>query len=166
MPRVNPLRTLVNEGNLARRIAYERERAGQSYAGLAKRMEEAGYPMQASALFKIEKGEPPRRITVDELVGFSMVFGVPVDELLMPPELVADKAMMAALGELADARADFEHAKSALEQTEERVARELAKLGVKIGDTEAGVASDGMAWSVTPVKGKPTPEKGTRRGKR
>ncbi len=165
MPRVNPMRSLVNEGNLARRIGYERERTGQSYAGLAKRMEEAGYPVQATALFKIEKGEPPRRITVDELVGFSRVFEIPIEDLLLPPEVVADRATSAALQALSEARAVYEHARVALEQTEERVARELAKLGVELGDTDAGIAADGMAWSVTSVSGKPTPEKGKRRGK-
>src|SRR5206468_3991414 len=73
MPRVNPLRPVGNEANLARRIAAEREAHGWSYEGLAKRMTDAGFPIQSTAIFKIEKGKPPRRITVDEMVGFAKV---------------------------------------------------------------------------------------------
>ncbi len=168
MPRVNPLRTLVNEGNLARRISYERERADQSYAGLAKRMEDAGYPVQASAIFKIEKGDPPRRITVDELVGFSLVFGIPVADLLLPPEVVADQAMHAALDELTQARMSFEQAKSDLERTEQRVQSELAKLGIDLGEVLSGSSEDDLAWVIADVskRHQPKPSKAVqRRGK-
>ena len=86
MPRVNPLRSLANERNVAARVQRERERLGMSYEGLAHRMAGAGAPIQPTAIYKIEKGDPPRRITVDELVGFARVFDIPVEELLTPPE--------------------------------------------------------------------------------
>lgn len=91
MPRVNPLRSLANERNLARRIQFERARRGMSYDGLAKRMAAAGVPIQSTAIFKIEKGDPPRRITVDELVGFAAVFDLTIDEMLLPMELVQNR---------------------------------------------------------------------------
>jgi transcriptional regulator with XRE-family HTH domain len=74
------------EDHLAQRIAAERTERGWTIDGLAQRMTEAGCSMTGSAIFKVEKGEPRRRIVVDELVAFSQVFGIPVDELLMPPE--------------------------------------------------------------------------------
>lgn len=37
-------------------------------------MTDAGCPIQGSAIYKIEKADPPRRITVDELVAFATVF--------------------------------------------------------------------------------------------
>ncbi|KQY58890.1 hypothetical protein ASD11_04480 [Aeromicrobium sp. Root495] len=49
-------------------------------------MEEAGCPIQASALYKIEKSG--RRITVDELLGFSAAFELRVADLLRPREVV------------------------------------------------------------------------------
>ncbi|MHA3701478.1 helix-turn-helix domain-containing protein [Jatrophihabitans sp. YIM 134969] len=91
MPRVNPLRNLTNERNVAERVRYERERAGMSYAGLAERMRQAGFPIQPSAVFNIEKGDPPRRVAVDELVGFATVFEVDVAEMLTPVSLVHDR---------------------------------------------------------------------------
>lgn len=91
MPRVNPLRSLANERNLAERIAFERSQRGWSYEGLAQRMARAACPIQSSAIFKIEKGNPPRRVTVDELVGFATVFEVSVSDLLIPVELVHDR---------------------------------------------------------------------------
>src|SRR4051794_5982497 len=89
MPRPNQPRSIAAERSLARRIAHEREARGMSYEGLALQMKHRGCPVNASALFRIEKGEPPRRITVNELIGFSQVFGVPVERLLLPPEMVA-----------------------------------------------------------------------------
>lgn len=96
MPRVNPLRATGNEENLARRIAVERESRGYSYEGLARRMTNAGYPIQPSAVFKIEKGKPPRRIAVDELVGFAEVFGLTPTDLLRPVDVVIDEALVTA----------------------------------------------------------------------
>jgi transcriptional regulator with XRE-family HTH domain len=94
VPRVNPLRSLTNERNVAERIAFEREQRGWSYEGTAKRLADNGCPIQASAIFKIEKGDPPRRITVDELVGFATVFDIAVPELLQPPALVQQKQLL------------------------------------------------------------------------
>lgn len=86
MPRPNKPREVQAEDHLARRIAAERDARGWTNDGLAKRMTDAGCPMNGSAIFKIEKGEPRRRIVVDELVAFGTVFGVPVEQLLLPPE--------------------------------------------------------------------------------
>jgi transcriptional regulator with XRE-family HTH domain len=90
MPRPNPPRPLRGEANLARRVAYERQRAGMSMEGLAKRMTELGCPINQSAIWKIENGDPPRRITYDEALAFAEVFGVPLAELSVAPEVVVD----------------------------------------------------------------------------
>jgi transcriptional regulator with XRE-family HTH domain len=85
MPRPNKARTVLAETYLAQRLAQERERRGMSYEGLAERMTAAGCAIQASALFKVEKGKPPRRVTVDELVALSEVLGIPMNELVSDP---------------------------------------------------------------------------------
>ncbi|MBM9466083.1 helix-turn-helix domain-containing protein [Nakamurella leprariae] len=74
MPRPNKPRSISAERNLAARIATEREKRGWNYEVLADHMARVGCAMHPSALYKIEKGTPARRITVDELVGFSKVF--------------------------------------------------------------------------------------------
>ncbi|MDQ2782709.1 MAG: hypothetical protein M3Y26_09290 [Actinomycetota bacterium] len=56
-------------------------------------MTDAGCPMVGSAIFKIEKADPPRRIVVDELVTFAKVFGVTIQDLLLPPEVVASREL-------------------------------------------------------------------------
>ena len=96
MPPRNAARTLLTETALAARVAYEREVRGWTYDGLAKRMTDVGCAINQSGLYKIERGEPRRRITVDELVAFSQVFEIPVEQLLLPPEL----ALSRRLGEL------------------------------------------------------------------
>ncbi len=94
MPRPNPPRDVYAERYLAQRIARERERRGWSYEGLAARMTAAGCPLAQSAIYKIERSDPPRRITVDELVGYSRVFGIPVEQLLLDPEISAEGHMI------------------------------------------------------------------------
>ena len=61
---------------------------------MASRMTKIGCSINSSAIYKIEKSDPPRRITVDELVGFSQVLDIPVDNLLLPPELAAKAELL------------------------------------------------------------------------
>jgi transcriptional regulator with XRE-family HTH domain len=98
--------SIGSERSLARRITYERELNGWKQATLARKMTDVGVPMNQSAISKIENDEPPRRITVDELVGFSLVFGIRADELLLPPELIADKAARKLLEQWQAARSE------------------------------------------------------------
>lgn len=91
MPRPNQPRSIASEEALAQRITQLREARGWSLEGLASRMTKVGCAIQGSAIYKIEKAG--RRITVDELVGFSEVFGVPVNELLLSPETVYDNEL-------------------------------------------------------------------------
>jgi transcriptional regulator with XRE-family HTH domain len=112
-PRGEP-KKIGAEGFLARRVQYERERRGWTHTGLAKRMSEAGCPMNQSAIWKIENGEPRRRITVDEAVAFATVFEINVSDLLADVDEVITRkvhdyyqAMTRVAGELAsmDSRA-------------------------------------------------------------
>lgn len=87
MARPNPMRSIEGETNLAKRIAVERRQREWSYEALSKRLTEAGCPINASAIYKIEKGDPPRKITVDELLAFATVFDTTIDDLLTPMEI-------------------------------------------------------------------------------
>jgi transcriptional regulator with XRE-family HTH domain len=102
--------SIGSERSLARRIVYEREKRGWKQVALASRLTAAGCPMTQSGISKIENVEAPRRITVDELVALSQVFGIRAEELLLPPELVADQA---ARRLLEDWRASVEAERSA-----------------------------------------------------
>lgn len=90
MPPRNPARSITGEAEVASRIGYERELRGWSYEQLARRMTDVGCPMNQSAIYKIEKGSPRRRITVDELVGFAIVFDTTVDQLVLPRWMAED----------------------------------------------------------------------------
>jgi len=68
-----------------------------SYAGLAKRMTDIGMPMQKTTIFKIEEGDPPRSVSIDELIGFATVFDMDVAPLLLPIELVNERRATEAL---------------------------------------------------------------------
>jgi transcriptional regulator with XRE-family HTH domain len=107
MARPNRRRSIEGESNLARRVQREREYRGMSYETLAKAMTAAGCSIQASAIFKIEKGDPPRRITVDELVAFADVFEVEIDDLLTPVEVLRTQRGKKILQEIDDADGAF-----------------------------------------------------------
>jgi transcriptional regulator with XRE-family HTH domain len=100
VPRPNPLRAMQSEDNLARRVAYERERRGWTYEGTARRMTDVGCSVQGSAIYKIEKGTPRRRISVDELVAFADIFDVDTSDLLIPVELMAEQEALELMAEL------------------------------------------------------------------
>jgi transcriptional regulator with XRE-family HTH domain len=104
MPPRNKPRHVYAEENLARRIASEREARGWTYDGLAARMTAAECPIDQSAIYKIERGykvegtKAParRRISVDELIGFSRVFGIGVEDLLLD-QVLAERQVLGQL---------------------------------------------------------------------
>lgn len=87
MPRPNKPRTVRTEAALAQRIAVERERRGWTYDEIASRMTAVGCPINGSSIYKIEKGTPPRGIRVDELTALSLVFDIPIEQLVLPPDV-------------------------------------------------------------------------------
>jgi transcriptional regulator with XRE-family HTH domain len=105
VPKTNPTRALNVEETLAQRIAFERQRRGWTYDGLAKRMTDLGCPIQASGLYKIENPDPQtgrrRRITVDELAGLSHAFGIRIPDLLEHAD-AADDARFLVLMSMAE----------------------------------------------------------------
>jgi transcriptional regulator with XRE-family HTH domain len=74
----------VGEANVADHVRLEREMRGWSTAELARQVTAAGCPLSQSAVWRIESGDPPRKISVDELVAFAKVFDKPIDQLLEP----------------------------------------------------------------------------------
>jgi len=91
MPRPNKPRDVPHEAHLARRIRAEREKRDLTYERLAEKMTEAGCSLQGSAIYKIENGDPPRRITVNEAMTFAQVFGVPLTTLMVPADIAASR---------------------------------------------------------------------------
>lgn len=91
MPKAKQPRQVQHERHLARRIKEEREARDLTLDRLAQRMTDAGCPMDKSAIYRIESGDPPRRITVDEAVTVARVLGLELDELLMPAGVVKSK---------------------------------------------------------------------------
>lgn len=72
------------------RVAVEqlkryREQRGLSYQQMASKMREHGSAISGQALHRTEKGDPPRRLTIDDLVAASHVLGVPITRLVAPP---------------------------------------------------------------------------------
>lgn len=143
MPRPNRTRTLGSERILAQRVATERAARDWTYDTLARRMTEVGCSIQASALYKIEKGDPPRRVTVDELVALANVFAVPMDELLVPVGLVRDRRARALVSDWIDAREELANATRAHEESEAALRRHLGDNP----DSRAAVEAALQGWA-------------------
>jgi hypothetical protein len=140
---------LASEDALARRIAFEREERAWSTGGLADQMTKAGCPMNQSAVWKIENGEPRRKITVDELLGFAKVFDLPVEELLVAPELIPHRQAQRLCSRWIYEFNQFENALSRCERARERLAGHLDThpdaadaLGTQVGDYFKGGVAD------------------------
>jgi transcriptional regulator with XRE-family HTH domain len=83
----------LSEENAAERVQLERERRGWSTGELAKRMTEAGYPINQSSVWRIESGEPRRRINLNEAIGFAKVFDLSLEDFLGPATSPEEKIM-------------------------------------------------------------------------
>lgn len=87
MPAKYESRTLDAEAQLARTITDLRKDAGLTYEHLAEKMRAVGCDIHASGIQKTEKSG--RRITVDELIGYSRALELPVESLLDSGKLMA-----------------------------------------------------------------------------
>ncbi len=82
---------LSAEQRCAQRIRAERERQGLSLERLAEKMGAAGRPMDRTAIHRIEKGNPPKRITVNDLEAFAKVLGVSINSLVIPDDVARSR---------------------------------------------------------------------------
>ena len=109
-----------NERFLAERVLEERKERGWSQAQLSKELAKVGSPLQQSAILKIEsppKGER-RSISIGEAIGFARVFGIPLGELLLPPEAIWDAELFDGLTRAAEL---FEAARIARETMDDAI---------------------------------------------
>ncbi|EST29627.1 helix-turn-helix domain-containing protein [Streptomyces roseochromogenus] len=135
---------LSGEANVAIRIKVEREARGWSTNALSDRLNEAGFEMNPSAVWRIENGK--RRINLDEAIGFAEVFGIDLRNLVGPPQLAAKARAMELIDEVVDAfrgtqraNAAFTRARDALDAylTEHPDIREEADVMVSNAIAEA-----------------------------
>jgi transcriptional regulator with XRE-family HTH domain len=147
MPRVNPGRSLRSEQNLARRISLERTRRGWTLETTARRLADVGCPLHSSAVFKIERGQ--RRIGVDELVAFSKILDISVDELLSPVELVLDARATELVTAWGQTRANLVHV---AQPAEERAASAVRDYYPSVGIPS--IQGPSSPWSTRPCPGR------------
>ncbi|MFK0288885.1 helix-turn-helix transcriptional regulator [Streptomyces sp. NPDC090442] len=83
---------LRGEENVGVRIKLEREARGWSTNAVSDRLNEAGYEINPSAVWRIENRK--RRVNLDEAIGFAELFGISLENLVGPPRLAAHARAM------------------------------------------------------------------------
>ncbi|WEB41715.1 helix-turn-helix domain-containing protein [Streptomyces yunnanensis] len=116
---------LRGEENVAARLRVEREARGWSTNSLSDRMNEAGYEMNPSAVWRIENGK--RRVNLDEAIGFAEVFGVSLDNLVGPPRLAAKARAMELIENVVRAFRETQRAGAAFSQARDAFDAYLAE---------------------------------------
>ncbi|MFI1799371.1 helix-turn-helix transcriptional regulator [Streptomyces sp. NPDC020379] len=118
--RVGPERPLP-ENNVAERIKLEREIRGWSTQKLAERMAEVGHPVNQSAIWRIESGKPRRRVNLDEALGFSKVFDIPLDDLTGPPGHVSNAQVRRLVGEYVERWKEWRAAREPMDRARDEI---------------------------------------------
>jgi transcriptional regulator with XRE-family HTH domain len=116
---------LSGEANVAVRIKLEREARGWSTNALSDRLNEAGFEMNPSAVWRIENGK--RRINLDEAIGFAEVFGIDLRSLVGPPQLAAQARAMELIDAVVDAFRETQRANAAYTQARDALDAYLAE---------------------------------------
>ncbi|MEU4617491.1 helix-turn-helix transcriptional regulator [Streptomyces umbrinus] len=116
---------LSGEANVAVRIKLEREARGWSTNALSDRLNEAGFEMNPSAVWRIENGK--RRINLDEAIGFAEVFGMDLRNLVGPPQLAAQARAMELIDAVVDAFRETQRANAAYTQARDALDAYLAE---------------------------------------
>jgi transcriptional regulator with XRE-family HTH domain len=116
---------LSGEANVAVRIKLEREARGWSTNALSDRLNEAGFDMNPSAVWRIENGK--RRINLDEAIGFAEVFGIDLRNLVGPPQLAAQARAMELIDAVVDAFRETQRANATFTQARDALDAYLAE---------------------------------------
>ncbi|MEB8343909.1 helix-turn-helix domain-containing protein [Streptomyces endophyticus] len=116
---------LSGEDNVAVRIKLEREARGWSTNALSDRLNEAGFDMNPSAVWRIENGK--RRINLDEAIGFANVFGLDLRNLVGPPQLAAQARAMELIDTVIDAFRGTQRANAAFTEARDTLDAYLAE---------------------------------------
>jgi transcriptional regulator with XRE-family HTH domain len=116
---------LSGEANVAVRIKLEREARGWSTNALSDRLNEAGFDMNPSAVWRIENGK--RRINLDEAIGFAEVFGIDLRNLVGPPQLAAQARAMELIDVVVDAFRETQRANAAFTRARDALDAYLAE---------------------------------------
>ncbi|MFJ9585786.1 MULTISPECIES: helix-turn-helix transcriptional regulator [Streptomyces] len=116
---------LSGESNVAVRIKLEREARGWSTNALSDRLNEAGFEMNPSAVWRIENGK--RRINLDEAIGFAEIFGIDLRNLVGPPQLAAQTRAMELIDAVVDAFRETQRANAAYTKARDALDAYLAE---------------------------------------
>lgn len=98
------------ERAVAALIRQLREDRGWSQRDLSEKLEKVGCHIDHSGIQRIEAGRKARKIAVDELFAFAMVFQVPVEQMLVDPNRQVAASTMRELSSARIAWADLAEA--------------------------------------------------------
>ncbi|MCZ4117906.1 helix-turn-helix domain-containing protein [Streptomyces sp. H39-S7] len=139
---------LKGEDNAAKRIKVERDKRGWSTTTLSELLNEAGYEMNPSAVWRIENGK--RRINLDEAIGFADAFGVSLANFVGPPALAAAGQAMEIIDTVVAANLAAQRAQRAYVRATDQLAAYLAQ-HPDIRDEANVVVSNAIAENIMKI---------------
>ncbi|MEU7313594.1 helix-turn-helix transcriptional regulator [Streptomyces sp. NPDC007083] len=137
---------LSGEENAAVRIKLEREGRGWSTSAVSERLNEAGYEMNPSAVWRIENRK--RRINLDEAIGFAELFGLSLRNFIGPPQLAARGRAMELIDDVVDAFRETQRANAAFTRARDALDAYLAEYP-DIREEAEVMVSNAMAEAAT-----------------
>ncbi|MFF2812481.1 helix-turn-helix domain-containing protein [Streptomyces sp. NPDC058000] len=111
------------EENAAVRIKLEREARGWGTNALSDRLNEAGFEMNPSAVWRIENRK--RRVNLDEAIGFAEVFGISLESLVGSPKLAQHARAMELVEQIRRAFRETQRANLAFSEARDALDRYL-----------------------------------------
>lgn len=120
-----------SEKHLIDRVSQELDRRSWSGAKLARQMNAIGHPMSQPVVSRLlssgDRGDRPKAVTVDQMIGLAKVLDIPFAELLLPPGARLTAEAWRRLNEAATHERDRDLAERRLRQVMNLLHRDIKK---------------------------------------
>ena len=157
MPPTTPKRTIGGIDTVRERVRREMAAKEWTVPELSRQMESNGCPIQPKSLYRVFDDEQPRTITADEMIAFSRVFDVSLDDLITPIALLDNDRAQELVKEFQDIANDLDSLiDRALTAEAEltHIARKEPALYAKVHEIAAGAAISARPMYDVKIPGK------------
>lgn len=153
MPRRGQLSHRAEELYAIHRLEWEMKQRSLSYAQVADLLTEAGHPTQPTAIHRLLRGEPRRRLTLNEAAAIADIFDISLSELLLEKDVMLGakanellRELQLATRQISDALGNYRSALEAISAYIERGQEFNDALQANVAKFETAVQSLGTYY--------------------